>query len=256
MTSSSMPYDLATVRELLLAAFTSETLRRFCSDRSVFRPVVDEFARDHGRADMVDEVLEYCRTQLLWDELLAEVQQVNPRQYRLFEPQLCDLTDQASLHTERPIGHERAETRTPLDLSEIAAEAVAVLSAYLAQVDEGRNAKVAAEPWEKAAEIHHAIKVRFSREKDDFSSLALRRFEEMPEKRKGAMEEVLEEILENDPAFASSLNDLLREQRKIDARTITQHVEISDHAQMDDIVQIGSIRGSVDLDSIRQAADG
>jgi formylglycine-generating enzyme required for sulfatase activity len=35
---------------------------------------------------MVDEVIDFCRTELLWDELLGEVQEVKPRQYARFEP--------------------------------------------------------------------------------------------------------------------------------------------------------------------------
>ena len=157
MTSSSMPYNHAAIRELLLGAFTSETLRRFWLDRLTFRPVVSEFASTHGLADMVDEVLDYCRTQRLWDEPLAEVEQVNPRQVRHFEPQLRET--------------ERAEKGARLDPSEIAADAVAVLSAYLAQVDEGRNANLAVETRKTLEEIDQATKVRFRRDKDDVVSV-------------------------------------------------------------------------------------
>jgi len=36
----------------------------------------------------VDEMLDYCRTELLWDDLLAKVAQVKPRQYARFASSL------------------------------------------------------------------------------------------------------------------------------------------------------------------------
>jgi nucleoside phosphorylase len=79
---------IATIRELLTAAFTPEDLRRFCQDRPAFRAVVASFGPGHGLDDMVDRVIEHCRTQLLWEELLTDVAQVRPRQYARLEPRL------------------------------------------------------------------------------------------------------------------------------------------------------------------------
>jgi len=79
---------IATIRELLLAAFTSKDLRRFCQDRPAFRPIVARFGSGHGLDDMVDRVIDYSRTQFLWDDLLAEVAQLNPRQYARFKSRL------------------------------------------------------------------------------------------------------------------------------------------------------------------------
>lgn len=86
--TNSTEYDLATIRELLLAAFTPEELRRFCLDRPIFHPVVAEFGPGQGLDDMVDRVIEYCRTRLLWDALLVEVKEIRPQQYDRFEPEL------------------------------------------------------------------------------------------------------------------------------------------------------------------------
>ncbi|MEJ2733369.1 MAG: CHAT domain-containing protein [Anaerolineae bacterium] len=88
MTSDTQQYDIAKIRQLLLAAFTAEDLRRFCYYRPTFRPIVDELSPSHGLAAMVDKVIAYCETHLLLDELLAGVREVNPRQYARFEPQL------------------------------------------------------------------------------------------------------------------------------------------------------------------------
>jgi formylglycine-generating enzyme required for sulfatase activity len=77
-------YSIATIRQLLLAAFTPEELRRFCYDRPTFRPIVDLFGPGLGAVDMVDRVVEYCDRNLLLDELLAELKKHNPPQYARF----------------------------------------------------------------------------------------------------------------------------------------------------------------------------
>lgn len=78
-------YDLAAIRQLLTAAFTPQSLRRFCQDRPIFRPVVADFGSSSGLNEMVDRVIDYCEPQLLFGELLAEVKNENPRQYARFE---------------------------------------------------------------------------------------------------------------------------------------------------------------------------
>ena len=82
----NVPY--AAIRDLLEEAFTPETLRRFCQDRPAFEPLLRGFSPADGVSDMVDEMLDYCRTELLWDDLLAEVARVKPRQYARFESDL------------------------------------------------------------------------------------------------------------------------------------------------------------------------
>jgi hypothetical protein len=62
-------YDLAAIYRLLEAAFTPQTLRRFCLFRSTFQPLVREFGPGHGLSEMVDRVIDYCNTRLLFDEL-------------------------------------------------------------------------------------------------------------------------------------------------------------------------------------------
>ena len=89
MSNDTSDHNLIAIRQLLLAAFTPESLRRFLEDHQLFRPIVAEFGPGHGLTDMVDEAVTYCRTHLLLDELLAEVREVNPRQYaRFIQPKL------------------------------------------------------------------------------------------------------------------------------------------------------------------------
>jgi formylglycine-generating enzyme required for sulfatase activity len=88
MSNSVQEYNIAAIRQLLLAAFTAEELRRFCYDRPDFRPVVRRFGPGHGLDDMADELITYCENYLLIPELLAALKQHNPRQYaRFIEPQ-------------------------------------------------------------------------------------------------------------------------------------------------------------------------
>lgn len=95
MNGDAQDYDLKAIRELLLAAFTAEEVRRFCSDRPTFRPVTKRFGPGHGLDDMVDEVMTYCDTYLFFPELLDEVKQANPRQYERFEAQILPASSLA-----------------------------------------------------------------------------------------------------------------------------------------------------------------
>lgn len=54
-------YNLGAIRKLLLAAFTPETLRRFCQDRPTFRAMVASFGPGQGLDDVVDRVIDYER---------------------------------------------------------------------------------------------------------------------------------------------------------------------------------------------------
>jgi hypothetical protein len=72
------------LRELLQAAFEPDTLRRFCREDRRFRPLLDRFAHNASLLDMIDEVFEFCRTQLLWEDLLDAVAEHSPRHYDRF----------------------------------------------------------------------------------------------------------------------------------------------------------------------------
>jgi len=88
MTDDRQDYDIGNIRALLVASFTVKDLRRFCEDRPAFQPVVARFSPDHGVTDMVDEVIDYCRTHLLWDELLTELARERWKQYARAQPDL------------------------------------------------------------------------------------------------------------------------------------------------------------------------
>ena len=91
---------IAAIRALLEDAFTPEKLRRFCQDRPQFADLITHFGPGHGLDNMVDEVIDYCRVLLLWDELLAEVAKVNPNQYARHEARLRGAATPAALRVE------------------------------------------------------------------------------------------------------------------------------------------------------------
>lgn len=90
MSDYAHTYNLAVCRQLLLAAFTPDELRRLCRDNSATRPILDLFSPNDGLDNMVEKVLDYCERHLLWDEFLAAVEQNNPRQYARFKSRLQD----------------------------------------------------------------------------------------------------------------------------------------------------------------------
>jgi formylglycine-generating enzyme required for sulfatase activity len=88
MSNEEEQYNIAAIRSQLLRTFTTETLPRFCQDRPTFRPVVNRFGRPYRLGDMVDEVIDYCDRYLLFDDLLGEVEKLNPSQYERFGAEL------------------------------------------------------------------------------------------------------------------------------------------------------------------------
>jgi hypothetical protein len=86
--SQDQQINLAAIRSLLLAAFTPEDLRRFCQDRPQFRPIVARFGPGHDFEDLVDRVMDYGETHLLWDESPVAVKQDNARHDARFEAKL------------------------------------------------------------------------------------------------------------------------------------------------------------------------
>jgi energy-coupling factor transporter ATP-binding protein EcfA2 len=80
--------NLSAVRELMLNVFTADNLPRFLKDRPELAPIVDQIGAKSGLMGMIDEVLVYCESQLLLDELLAAIQDKNPGQYARYESSL------------------------------------------------------------------------------------------------------------------------------------------------------------------------
>lgn len=77
-------YSIAAVRRLLVQAFAVEDLRRFVGDRPEFSALLTRFAPSDGLEAMAEKVVEFCRTQILFDELLAAIKADNPRAYEVY----------------------------------------------------------------------------------------------------------------------------------------------------------------------------
>jgi hypothetical protein len=88
MTEESVVYNLGSIRELLLTAFTADDLRRFCQVRPSLRPVVHHFGPNDSPQEMADELINYCETRSMWPEFLAEVKEARPKQYARFGSRL------------------------------------------------------------------------------------------------------------------------------------------------------------------------
>lgn len=88
--SPTADYDIAAVRELLLAAFTAPDLRRLFlyTSNPELRPLTLEFSDHDGLATLVDKTITYCQTHALLPGLLHALEQVNPRMYTRFAGRL------------------------------------------------------------------------------------------------------------------------------------------------------------------------
>lgn len=84
-------YNQAAIRKLLLNAFIgAEDLRMFCDDRPPFHPILAYFGPEQGFNTMVNHVIRYCGTKLLFAELLKEVAAYNPERYKQYESEIFE----------------------------------------------------------------------------------------------------------------------------------------------------------------------
>lgn len=69
-------------------AFTVKELRRFCQDRPTFREILDRVGPNSSLEDFLDSLLVYCQKRELFPELLSEVRECNPNQYKRYRIQI------------------------------------------------------------------------------------------------------------------------------------------------------------------------
>jgi hypothetical protein len=84
-------YNLKTVRELLLAAFTAKDLRRLCRYDPRLEGAVAYLADTHGLHDVVDTVITYCETRDLLPDLLDAVAEERRAVYNRYTSRLVRL---------------------------------------------------------------------------------------------------------------------------------------------------------------------
>jgi len=77
-----MSYNLAAIRELVVAAFSSEELSTLCFD--YYREVYEQFTTGQSKPDRVLRLVEHADRRLLLNDLLAHIRASNPNQYANF----------------------------------------------------------------------------------------------------------------------------------------------------------------------------
>ncbi|UCC52881.1 MAG: hypothetical protein JSV68_02730 [Anaerolineaceae bacterium] len=133
-----------------------------------------------------------------------------------------------------------------MDPNAIAASAIAILSPYLVKAGEEIAKGAGQAAWKKTGDIYEAIKVRFAKEEDDFPAQTLEQFEKSPDKRKGAMQDVLGEILAHDPAFTQQLTNLLKEADDAGAGAVF-NVNIFG-GEVGEIINVDKLEGGIKID--------
>ena len=81
-----MPYNLAAIRELLVAAFGDEDFVVFCADH--FPAVRQQFTTGQTQGQRVQLLMEYAERYGLLTKLLAAIEETNSYQYSRFSSRL------------------------------------------------------------------------------------------------------------------------------------------------------------------------
>lgn len=109
MPGETKVYDMTVIRDLLLAAFTADDLRRLVlyTSRLTLKPLIHEFSSRDNLADMVERMTTFCYKRECLVDLLAEIKKANPGQYARFEARLAASDEPAG--TSSPSGAPSAQ---------------------------------------------------------------------------------------------------------------------------------------------------
>jgi len=94
-------HNIKTIRDLLSEAFTVDELQAFCLDRPAFHDIERDFGPTYNLNQIIVKVIDYCRTNLLFDELLIEVKALKTQQYARLQDAL--FITHASAPAYRPL---------------------------------------------------------------------------------------------------------------------------------------------------------
>lgn len=108
-------YNFENIRTLLTEGFTDEELRRLCYDVPDFRPVYDSLARQTGKAEIVDRLIEHVEAKLLIEILLTLAKKRNPARFEKHQP-YYNITDSSEQSTQKS-KVSRHSSRTQQDLT-------------------------------------------------------------------------------------------------------------------------------------------
>lgn len=117
-----------------------------------------------------------------------------------------------------------------MDPVTLAAVVVAALSPFIAKAGEGLATKIGEETFEQGKRLYEAIHARFTKEADKGDDTAvdvLQNYERKPAVYSDTLQTVLVPLLENDPAFAQTLTQIVQSGP-------TQNMDFQDDANIED----------------------
>lgn len=85
-------YNLRHIRNLLMEAFSKQELVTLSYWEPAFKPVYDRVTADTGKAEFIDQLIEYAHQKLQLDTLLTWVKEQNPAKYEKHQPYTGDLS--------------------------------------------------------------------------------------------------------------------------------------------------------------------
>lgn len=101
-------YNFENIRALLMNGFTDQELRRLCYDTPLFRPVYDQLARNTGKAEIIDLLIEYAEKKMLLDTLLKEIQERNPARFGAHQPYYDSISKEQTAQIQLILESEKA----------------------------------------------------------------------------------------------------------------------------------------------------
>lgn len=79
-------YNFKNIRDLLTHGFSDDELRRLCFDVPDFRPIYNQLAKNTGKTDIIQSLLEYVEQKELVDRLLDQAKEHNFAKYKKYQP--------------------------------------------------------------------------------------------------------------------------------------------------------------------------
>ena len=133
-----------------------------------------------------------------------------------------------------------------MEISAIAAATIAILSPYMTKAGEEVAKKAANAAWEKASEIHQAVKAKFLSNNVKSSRQLMEQYEKDPKENKSKMEAALAEVLESDPKFTEKLLELLKQAHEAGAGAVF-NVTVAG-GEVGEIISIDKLEGGLRID--------
>lgn len=125
-----------------------------------------------------------------------------------------------------------------MSVTEIATAVISYLAPYLMEMAKSAANKAGEAAWQKATQLHQFLSARFHKE-DQYFQQTLHQFEENPQTRQRAFQELLEEILQKDPQFMKELLELLPTKEQSESPLFQTFV--FDEGRVDEVININTL---------------